>query len=286
VQPALATVSTDARIAALFAGASMEAAVKNLADIDAYPAVLPAGMQVYLPWLPGLPFSHVVSVARRLAAKGFAPVPHIAARRLADWESAEDFISRLAQIGVTQALVIAGDVDRPVGPFEDAAALLECGLLQKHGIRRIGIAGYPEGHPRIADHELRAALKHKLAIGRATGLDLYIVSQFCFDAQSILGWLEGLAAQGVKVPVHVGLAGPASVRTLISYGMRCGVGPSLRALRSHGVSLTRLVAQTGPDAIVAALAAAESSIPFKLHFFSFGGVEKTARWMKSVNPKS
>ena len=280
--------ATEGRAAALAAGlladASVEAAVKNLAEVDAFPRFLAPGTQVYLPWLPGLPYTHVISVAARLKKAGYEPVPHLAARRLPDWESAEELVSRLAtECGVKQALVIAGDVDRPTGSFEDAAALLESGLLQKHGIRRIGIAGYPEGHPRIAAATLAAAMKRKIEIGRASGLELYVVSQFCFDAGTILAWLDRLDA---RLPVRVGVAGPASLRTLINYGIRCGVGPSLRALRSRGVSLTRLVAQTGPDAIVAGLAAAERPVPFKLHFFSFGGVEKTARWITSNHPIS
>jgi methylenetetrahydrofolate reductase (NADPH) len=280
----IAEASAEGRVAALLAGASVEAAVKNLAEVDAFPRFLAPGTQVYLPWLPGLPYNHVVSVAARLRRAGYEPVPHIAARRLPDWESAEELVSRLAgECGVKQALVIAGDVDRPTGTFADAAAFLESGLLQQHGIRRVGIAGYPEGHPRISEAELTAAMRHKIGIARASGLELYVVSQFCFDAGAILAWLDRL---GTALPVRVGLAGPATLRTLINYGMRCGVGPSLRALKSRGVSLTRLVAQTGPDAIVAALAAAEPRAPFKLHVFSFGGVEKTARWIKSNNPIS
>ena len=272
----------------LVGGASIEASVKNLAEVDTYPAFLPPASTVFLPWLPGLPYTHLVSVAARLRRAGFEPVPHIAARRLPDRASADDLVSRLCgEAGVTQVLVIGGDVDRPAGPFDSAAALLQAGLLQQRGMRRIGVAGYPEGHPRIPDDRLDGVLNQKMQWATQAGLDLYVVSQFCFDGVAIERWLQRLHGAGVTLPVHVGLAGPASMRTLINYGMRCGIGASLRALRSHGVSLTRLAAQSGPESVVWHLAEAQERgalpLPLKLHFFSFGGVEKTARWMRAVS---
>jgi methylenetetrahydrofolate reductase (NADPH) len=238
---------------------------------------------VYVTWLPSFPYHHLVSVCARLARCGFKPVPHVAARRLADAASADDFLARLAfEAGVDQALVIAGDLDRPAGPYGDAAALFESGLLQRHGIRRVGLAVYPEGHPAIPEATLAAALERKLALAEGGGLETFLMSQLCFQAEPILQWLERLRQAGVRQSVRLGLPGPASVRTLINFGMRCGVGASLRAIKSHGISLTRLAAQTGPEALVASLA--EVSLPqdVQLHFFSFGGFERTARWMSAA----
>lgn len=273
-------------VRALMRAASVETSVKDLAEIDSYAALLPAGTEVYATWLPSYPYHHLVSICSRLSRAGFRPVPHLAARRLADRASANDLLARLAgEAGVVQALVIAGDVDRPVGPYADAAALMASGLLGQHGIRKVGLAGYPEGHPKISDSILADALQKKIALAANAGLEPYLVSQFCFEAEAILSWLERLREAGVHTPVCIGLAGPAKVRTLINYGMRCGVGASLRAIRSHGISLTRLVAQTGPDSLVARLAGAGVAEPGKavrLHFFSFGGLERTARWMAAA----
>lgn len=274
-------------ITALAGSASIETSAKNVTEVDAYAGLLPAGTAVYVTWLPGLPYQHIVSVASRLRRIGYRPVPHVAARRLADAESARDFFERLAgEAAVEEVLLIAGDADRPAGPYPSALELLRTGLLQEHGIRSVGIAGYPEGHPKISNDELAAAMAQKIAAAQAAGLNLHIVSQFCFDGSAILRWLERLHASGVISPVRVGLAGPASVRTLLNFGVRCGVGSSLRALRSYGVSLTRLVAPSGPERLVLfladAVAAQRSRSPFHLHFFSFGGFEKTAHWIATA----
>lgn len=270
----------------LMRGASVETSVKDLTEIDAYPGRLAAGTEVYATWLPTFPYHHLVSVCSRLARAGFRPIPHLAARRIADAASARDLLERLSgEAGVDQALVLAGDLDRPAGPYADAAALLASGLLERHGIVQVGLAAYPEGHPKIGDERLAAALQEKVALARKAGLQPYVVSQFCFDAQTILGWTERVRQTGLKLPIRIGLAGPASVRTLINYGMRCGVGASLRAVKSHGISLTRLLAQSGPDTVVAELAktcAAEGDDAPRLHFFSFGGFARTAAWMSAA----
>ncbi len=272
-------------VQSLMRAASVETSVKDLTEIDAYPGRLAAGSDVYATWLPSYPYHHLVSVCSRIARAGFRPVPHLAARRIADAASGRDLIERLSgEAGVNQALVIAGDLDRPAGPYADAAALLASGLLQRHGISHVGLAAYPEGHPKISDERLAAALHEKVATARNGGLQPYVVSQFCFDAHAIRVWVERVRQTDLKLPIRIGLAGPASVRTLINYGMRCGVGASLRAVKSHGISLTRLLAQTGPDALVAELArayAGEDDVP-RLHFFSFGGFIPTAAWISAA----
>ena len=272
-----------ASIRALLEGASLETSVKDLTEIDRYPGLLPAGTDVYVTWLPTLPYRHLVSVSARIARAGYRPVPHLAARRIADAAIAEDLLGRLnGEAGVDKALVIGGDIDRPVGPYEDAAALLASGVLERHGIRSVGLAAYPEGHPKVSGARLAEALREKLRIAADAGLSPYLVSQFAFEAEAIRRWMAGLAAEGVRVPLRIGLAGPASVRTLINFGLRCGVGASLRAVKSHGLSLTRLLAETGPENVIADLAAAPlPAADARLHFFSFGGFERTARWLSA-----
>jgi methylenetetrahydrofolate reductase (NADPH) len=138
-----------------------------------------------------------VSVAKRLRLAGMNPVPHIAARQLANPDVAADFLSRLRdEADARRALIIAGDSDTQAGAYDSSIALLESGLLQAHGIRSIGIAGYPEGHPKIAEAALTAALDRKIDYAAAHGLDLFAVTQFCFDGQAILDWLGRLRARG------------------------------------------------------------------------------------------
>lgn len=271
-------------IAALAMSGSIETSTKNLVEIESYASLLPAGTDVYATWLPGMPYHHIVSVAKRLRRSGMNPVPHIAARHLANREVAAEFAARLEdEAGVTRALVIAGDARGTVGPYASSCALIETGLLQAHGIRSLGIAGYPEGHPRIPEPQIMVALDRKIRYARDHGIELFIVSQFCFDGTAVRDWLQRLRARGVTLPVRAGVAGPASLRTLLGYGMRCGIGNSVRALGSHAVSLTSLLIQQGPEKIVCEIAPSADALGVAgLHLFPFGGFVQSARWMNSV----
>ena len=279
-----ADLALHAAIVRLARGASIETAARNLAEIDGYAGRLPPGSDVFATWLPGTPYHHLASVAKRLRQAGLNPVPHIAARRLANEEAAREFLALLRdEAQVTRALLIAGDSRVPVGPFDSSLALLETGLLEAHGIRSIGIAGYPEGHPRIAAAGLDAARGRKLAYAARHGIDLFIVSLFCFDPGAIVAWVERLRAEGVNVPIRVGVAGIASIRTLLGYARRCGIGNSIRALGAEPISLPRLLTQQGPEKVVRRIAAAEAGASVAgLHCFPFGGFAQTARWLEAV----
>jgi methylenetetrahydrofolate reductase (NADPH) len=272
-----------AAIAALAAQASIEASARNVADVDDYAGIVPAGTDVFVTWLPRMPYHHLVSVARRLRQVGMSPVPHVTPRQLASREAAEDFLGRLRdEARVTRVLLVAGDAEAPVGPYESSAAFLETGLLEAHGIRSVGIAGYPEGHPRIPEATLAAALERKIESAAARH-DLFVVSQFCFDGQPILDWLARLRARGVAAPVRVGVAGPATVRALLNYAVRCGIGNSIRALRRQAISLPRLLAEHGPDRVVRRLAEGGAGLGIAgLHCFPFGGFARSARWLGAV----
>lgn len=271
-------------ISALVREGSLEASTRNLADIDSYSGLLPAGSDVFTPWLPGEPYHHLVAMARHLRQAGFNPVPHVSARRLTNVAAARDFFGRLRdEAGVERVLAVAGDSKAAAGPYDSSLALIETGLLQEYGIRSVGIAGYPEGHRKIPEPVLQASLASKIDVAQRTGLDLFMVSQFCFDGGLIVDWLRSLRARGVAIPVRVGVAGPATIRALLNYGMRCGIGNSLRAVGTQAISLTRLVVQQGPEKIVRRVALDGKGLGIAgLHCFAFGGFAQTARWMENV----
>jgi len=281
----LARTDLRAAIAALASGASIETSTRNLTEIDDYPGFLPAGADVFIAWVPGTPYHHIASVAKRLRLRGFNPVPHVAARQIASREAAADLFARLRdEAGVERALAIAGDLAHPLGPFDSSLALLKTGILQAHGIRSVGVAGYPEGHPRLKDLALWEALEAKVDFAGRADLALFIVTQFCFDGATILGWLHRLRDRGIALPVRVGLAGPANVRTLLGYARLCGIGNSIRALTARGISLPLLIAQQGPDSVVQALAAggATGLGVVGLHLFPFGGFARSAKWLSAA----
>lgn len=273
------------RIKQLVAGCSLETSSRTPSDIDAYRDQIAAGSDVYVNHFPGETYHQVIAVAARLRRAGFNPVPHVGARNFVGFTQARDCIERLAgEAEVRQVLVIAGDLAHAMGPYASSLALLETGLFQRHGIRRIGVAGYPEAHGRIGATEIWNALAAKQALARQAGLEMHIVTQFCFEAVAIRTWIGAVRARAIDLPIRIGLAGPASLRTLLKFALRCGVGASLRALGSDAASIAHLLTQSGPEAVVRALAAAPESRAeiAGLHFFPFGGVAQTSAWIRAV----
>ena len=269
------------RISAFLAGASLELSSRNPEEIDACAGLLDPGTAVYISFPPGQTYHGTVALAARLARAGFRPVPHVSARRIASREALDDYLARVAgEAGVDSALVIGGDSDRAVGAFDSSFALLETGLFQRHGIVHIGVAGYPEGHPRIAPAALESALAAKTAYARERGLEPCVVTQFCFDADEILRWTARIKEQ--RLPVRVGLAGPASLPRLLRFAAMCGVGASLRALRASPGAITRLMVEAGPEVALRQLARRSGPPVAGAHFFSFGGLVRTARWLRAV----
>jgi methylenetetrahydrofolate reductase (NADPH) len=270
-------------IRALAAGASLETSAKQPGDLDAFAPLLRDGMDVYVAWIPGRPLVERVAVAARLRRLGVNPVPHLAAREIPSEAALRELLGRLRQeAGVERVLAIAGDT-ATAGPFPSSLALLETGLLEEHGIRRVDVAAYPEGHPKISAADLVAALDAKESYAARHGLHLTLITQFCFDAATIAQWLGALRARGVTLPVCVGLAGPATVRTLLAYASRCGIGASARALGTRTASVGRLLTERGPEAVVRGLV--EQGIAHDVagvHLFSFGGERLTARWLSAV----
>lgn len=272
-------------IAAAAARGSVETSTRDQSQLAGYPALLPAGTEVYLTWLPGFPYQHLVSAARALRRAGMIPVPHVVARRFVSREQARECLDELrAEAAVDRVLVVGGDMAAlHAAPFPTTLAFFEAGLLQAAGIRRVAIAGFPEGHPRATDEQMVAALHARIRYARENGLELSLMSQFCFDGRAIADWLERLRGVGVVLPVRVGLAGPATLKALIAFGARCGVGPSLRALRSHALSLTRILVTQGPDDVVSEFARAVGPEGISrlagLHLYSFGGVPAAAQWL-------
>jgi methylenetetrahydrofolate reductase (NADPH) len=267
-------------IARVLNGFSIEATFPDQAELDALKAMAPAGTHVYLSCPPNQEPERLVEYARAVRANGFEPVPHLTARAYTGADHVERVLARLtAEAGVTCVLVIAGDRDVSAGAFGGALDLIESGLLQKNGIREIGISGYPDGHPKIDDATLASVLMKKLDAAAKRNLSVHIATQFCFDAEPILNWLRRLRGEGIGVPIRIGVAGPTSMRALMRYALRCGVRASLKGMLNP--KITQLLGEAAPDGIIRALGEAEDRDqigPLAIHFFSFGGLAATAEW--------
>jgi methylenetetrahydrofolate reductase (NADPH) len=282
-------IPTDQRrqITEFMAGFSLEATPGAAAKTADFRGLLRAGHTVYITALPGADFADTVAVARRLRNEGFNPVPHLAARSIASTTVFEDHLRRITgEAGVTQVLLIGGSVASPAGDVSDTMQLLATGLLDKHGIRKIGVAGHPEGSPDIPDAAIAEALKWKNDFARRTGAELYLVTQFCFEAEPIIRWDKAIQAEGNRLPIHIGIPGLATIKTLLAHAKACGIGPSMRFLTRQAMNVTKLLTVSAPDRLVCALAQYRATDPgcgiTGTHMYPLGGLAKTAEWSYAV----
>lgn len=264
---------------------SIEITARDAGKLDTALACMPRGSQVSVTFLPNESFEDRIVTAERVRAVGLEPMPHISARRIASVEELDRFLAALVdRAGVRRIFVIAGDTAPTKGPYQDALAVIESGLLEKHGITHVGIAGYPEGHPQIADELLWSAMEAKIAALASRGMTSSIMTQFGFNADPALEWLEALRARGISIPVRIGVAGPTSVKTLMKFAAICGVASSAKVLAKYGISVTKLFGSAGPEPVMDELNARYDPALHGLahiHFFPFGGLEKCTDWVRA-----
>ncbi|GAA4858540.1 methylenetetrahydrofolate reductase [Saccharopolyspora cebuensis] len=270
-------------VAALLQDFSLEMTGKDAAEFDAARGALPPGTRVNVTFLGTEDSGQRFDAVRRIARAGLVPVPHLAARRLESRAALEEFLAGVRDAGAgPEVFVVGGDPAEPLGPYEDAADVLETGLLPRYGVRHVGIGGYPEGHPAIDDAALRTALKRKCTALDEQGLGGSITTQFGFDVDPVLSWLAALRDRGVDLPVRIGVPGPAGVKRLLRYATRFGVSTGAGIARKYGLSLTNLMGTAGPDRFVRDLAARHDPRrhgEIALHFYTFGGLRATADWI-------
>ena len=278
-------VLVQARISELLVGGSLEMTPREMHRAGEVAALLPADSCVYIPSLPGLPLARTLEAVAAIRAAGLDPVPHVSARRIRDRDEFAEFLKKaVAEQRVHRVLLLGGDEPKSKGPYLDSLQLLESGLLRDSGIREIGVAGYPEGHPRISN--LAESFEKKRRMAKEQGLGLYVVTQFSFAPSRVVEYCANLARTAPEVSIYVGVAGPTDPVALARYAQLCGVSVSLRALRTLGTGIARLVTNIEPREQLVAIArysrSREPSNVVGVHIYSFGGAVKTAAWMREL----
>lgn len=261
---------------------SLEVSAKAMPALRAEAARIPRGTIISIPWLASEDDDARLAAACAVRELGFEPMPHLSARRIGSHAALERFLERAtSEAGVERCLLIAGDLATPAGPFADSASIIETGRLERFGIKVVGIGGHPEGHPAMSGDARWQVLERKCQAIEARRMAPVIVTQFAFDADAVLAWLDALRARGISVPVLVGVPGPASVSRLLRYAAMCGVGASASMLARYGISIGRLLGTAGPevfvDRLVKGLTRAHGQV--SPHFFPFGGVAPSLEWV-------
>ncbi|MAE90136.1 MAG: 5,10-methylenetetrahydrofolate reductase [Pelagibaca sp.] len=268
-------------------GYSIEVMPRTAAKVEDFRALLPEGTRVYIAHIDGTPIEDMVATARRIAGEGFDVMPHFPARIIADKATLADWIARYqGEAGVTQGLILAGGVSEPKGDFHSSMQLLETGLFDKAGFTRLHVAGHPEGNRDIdadgGEAEVMAAARWKQDFSERSDARMAMVTQFAFEAEPILDWASRLRANGVDLPIHIGLAGPAKLQTMIKFAIACGVGPSLRVLQKRALDVSKLLLPYEPTELTAELAARKATDPGfpieQAHLFPLGGIKTCAEW--------
>jgi methylenetetrahydrofolate reductase (NADPH) len=267
-------------------GYSIEATTHDADRLEAIAEAVPKGTAVYVAHPPGSTLDEVVVLAGKLRELGFDPVPHIIARKLESREQLEGGLEKLRGLGIDRALCIAGDIAVPDHAFDSSLEVLQTELLSRYGFRKVGIAGHPEGSKAIGDERAKQALLDKVAFGRNADFEMYIATQFGFDPATVTRWEAETSAQGIDIPIYVGLAGPASLRQLARFAVMCGVGASARWLMNRTGATANLLKTKAPDDQIVHFARHRAENPSTrlagAHFFAFGGVVKTANWANAV----
>lgn len=274
-----------AALPAFLAGFSIEVMPRTAEKVADFRAILPPGTRVYIAHLDGTPIDDMVATARRLHDEGFPVMPHFPARIIKDRATLADWIARYrGEADVKQALLLAGGVTTPVGDYHSSMQLLESGAFD--GFDRLHVAGHPEGNrdidPDGSDRMVMEAARWKSAFAERTDAKMAMATQFCFEPGPVIDWVNRLSAEGIRLPVHIGVAGPAKLQTLIKFAIACGVGPSLRVLQKRALDVTKLLLPYEPTEFVAALAAHKAANPDfgieAVHFFPLGGITTNAAW--------
>jgi len=279
-------VTAHEAIEKFLAGFSIEVLPRELHKDEAALRALPAGTKLYLTRLPRATFEDTLKAATAARALGFEPVPHLSARTIRDRAVLHAQLDALAgEAGVRDVLLVAGSQARPAGAFSDTLQLLETGAFERSGIERVGLAGHPEGAPGIDDAVLQTALDRKHAYARETPLEMYLVTQFFFEAAPVIAWERRIRERGNRLPVRAGFHGASGTAGLLKHALACGVGDSIKLLTQHA-GVLHLATVHSPARLVAEIAAAAAADPESLlrgaHFFPLGGLARTAAWATAV----
>ena len=282
--------ATTAGVRALMQDFSLEMTGKDVEALREAAPLIPQGSRVNVTFLGNEDLQMRVTAAKAVEELGFVPVPHISARRIENEDELKEFLQALADVGAAKhVFAVGGDPSEPKGPYGSSLDMIQTGIFPEFGVEEISIAGYPEGHPVSSDEDFFRQTRDKLASLAEQNLSSVIITQFGFDIDPVAKWLNTLAAEDITAPVRIGVPGPAGIRRLLKFAKRFGVGASAGIALKYGFSLTNLVGTAGPDKFLKELGDEAQETNFTgdigVHFYTFGGMAKTAEWAQDFTKK-
>ena len=276
-------------------GYSIEVIPRSAAKIESFAEVLPKDTRVYIAHIQNEEIEAMIATAKKLHDEGFTVMPHIPARMIKNKAMLHDWISMYQnEAGVDEALLLAGGSTKPIGSLDSSIQLIESGLFDKAGFKRLHIAGHPEGckdiDPDGGIKNVSEALSWKQEYSKRTDASMAIATQFCFEADVVKHWADNIKKDGIDIPIHIGIAGPAKLQTLLKFSVECGIGASMKVLTKRAKDLTKLLLPYEPTKILQALSDHKSKDPClnieKVHFFPIGGIKKTVDWVAEIHDQN
>ncbi len=241
---------------------------------------------VYITYLPDEKSKNIIETAKKLKLEGYEVIPHLPARTILNEINLENYIGELANESGCSKILIIGGGGNQAGNISSTMDVLKTDLLSKFNYKYVGVAGHPEGSPDISNQNLDLAIKEKNNFSKNADFQMYIATQFFFEAKSLINWEKHLSSLGNNLPIHAGIPGPASIKTLINYARSCGIGNSLRFISKQAFNLTKLATLNTPDKLIFDLAKYidlnKSTKLENVHFYAFGGMKKTADWLNEL----
>ncbi|MDB2475263.1 methylenetetrahydrofolate reductase [Amylibacter sp.] len=266
---------------------SIEVMPRTASKIENFKELLPQNTRVYVAHIEGTPINEMIDTAKRLTDEGYNVMPHFPARIIESKEVLVNWIDRYKnEAGVKDALLLAGGVNQPYGEFHSSMDLLDTGEFDKAGFKNLHVAGHPEGNMDIdtggKTKNVDSAISWKQEFSQKTDANMAITTQFCFESGPVIEWADRMASMGIDIPIHIGVAGPAKLQTMIKFSMACGVGASLRVLKRRAKDVTKLLLPFKPDQFLTELAEYKALNPnfliTNVHFFPLGGIKTNAKW--------
>ena len=270
-------------------GFSLEVTPRAAAKIENFSELIPKGTLIYIAHIEGTPIEEMVETAKKINDQGYSPMPHFPARIIKNEQVLQDWISQYKnEANVENALLIAGGSNKPYGDFDSSVQLIESELFDVAGFKNLHIAGHPEGNKDIDNdgttRNIDKALSWKNEFSKRTDATMAITTQFCFDSETVINWANDIKNKGIDLPIHIGIAGPAKLQTLLKYSLECGVGASIKILQKRAMDLTKLLLPYKPTQILSELAEYKFDNPDfnveKVHFFPLGGIKQVSKFVE------
>ena len=229
-----------------------------------------------------------LDLTRKVIELGHMAVPHFSARLCPDEAGVAALAAFCRENALTEVFLVAGDAPEPAGKYDGVVAFLRDFLAQDHGLKRIGITGYPDGHNFVPLDVVRDALHAKQALLAEAGIPGWVSTQMHFDTKQWIQWARDERAAGLTLPLHIGAPGAIDKMKLISLSTKLDIGSSVRFLKKNSGAISRLLRPGGYDPVkfLSPLAKVSDELNIEgVHLFTFNNIEASAAWQKKYTAK-